>query len=157
MKIMNVSLTIDVQNPQQVHALKQLMDALATNETPNAIAAAPAPTPVVEKAKRTRQPKPVVEEDMPQAPSPEPQISTATPKEAINSILANTADKYEDDLMGEDEAVTIDLATLRSKTAEKSILNRAEIKAKLAEYGAANVTSIPEEYYADYYTFITSL
>jgi hypothetical protein len=54
-------------------------------------------------------------------------------------------------------AVTIDLATLRSKTAEKSILNRAEIKAKLAEYGAANVTSIPEEYYADYYIFITSL
>lgn len=144
MKIMNVSLTIDVQNPQQVHALKQLMDALGTNETPNAIAAAPSPaptpTPVVEKAKVKRNPKAVaeepqkVEEDMPQACAPEP----------------------EEDLVGE-TAVTIDLATLRSKTAEKSILNRAEIKAKLAEYGAANVTSIPEEYYADYYTFITSI
>lgn len=144
MKIMNVSLTIDVQNAQQREALKQLMDALATNETPNAIAAAPAPAPapVVEKAKVKRNPKAVaeepqkVEEDMPQACAPEPEP--------------------EEDLVGE-TAVTIDLATLRSKTAEKSILNRAEIKAKLAEYGAANVTSIPEEYYADYYTFITSL
>lgn len=141
---MNVSLTIDVQNAQQREALKQLMDALATNETPNAIAAAPAPAPapVVEKAKVKRNPKAVaeepqkVEEDMPQACAPEPEP--------------------EEDLVGE-TAVTIDLATLRSKTAEKSILNRAEIKAKLAEYGAANVTSIPEEYYADYYTFITSL
>lgn len=140
MKIMNVSLTIDVQNPQQVHALKQLMDALATNETPNAIAAAPAPaaTPVVEKPKVKRQPKAaaVVEEDMPQACAPEPEP--------------------EDDLMGEDEPV-IDVATLRAFTAEKSILNRAEIKAKLAEYGAANVTSIPKEFYSDYHRFITSL
>lgn len=147
MKIMNVSLTIDVQNPQQVLALKQLMDALATNEIVNAIAAAtakivtaPAATPVVEKPKVKRQPKAaaVVEEDMPQACAPEPEPEP------------------EDDLMGEDEPV-IDVATLRAFTAEKSILNRAEIKAKLAEYGAANVTSIPKEFYSDYHKFITSL
>jgi hypothetical protein len=145
MKIMNVSLTIDVQNAQQREALKQLMDALGNDGTTAPVqvtAPEPAPTPVVEKAKVKRNPKAVaeepqkVEEDMPQACAPEPEP--------------------EEDLVGE-TAVTIDLATLRSKTAEKSILNRAEIKAKLAEYGAANVTSIPEEYYADYYTFITSL
>lgn len=146
MKIMNVSLTIDVQNPQQVLALKQLIDALGGNEAANPVLTAqladngPAATPVVEKAKRTRQPKAavVVEEDMPQACAPEPDPEP------------------EDDLMGEDEPV-IDVATLRAFTAEKSILNRAEIKAKLAEYGAANVTSIPKEFYSDYHKFITSL
>lgn len=143
MKIMNVSLTIDVQNAQQREALKQLMDALGNVETTAPVqVTTPAPAPILEKAKVKRNPKAVaeepqkVEEDMPQACAPEPEP--------------------EEDLVGE-TAVTIDLATLRSKTAEKSILNRAEIKAKLAEYGAANVTSIPEEYYADYYTFITSL
>lgn len=148
MKIMNVSLTIDVQNPQQVEALKQLMDALGTNET------APTPSiqrtakqsetigdaaPVAEKAKRTRQPKAVaeepkyleaeaeqVEEEMEQAPAPEP-------KEKIN------------------------LATLRALTAKKATSHRAEIKEKLAELGAANVTSIPEEKFNEYHDFISTL
>lgn len=149
MKIMNVSLTIDVQNPQQVEALKQLMDALGTNETASTpsiqrIAKQPETigdaAPVAEKSKRTRQPKAVAEEpkyleaeaeqaeeEMEQAPAPE------QPKEKIN------------------------LATLRALTAEKATSHRAEIKEKLAELGAANVTSIPEEKFNEYHDFITSL
>ena len=46
---------------------------------------------------------------------------------------------------------------LRTMTAEKSTKFRAEIKAQLTKYGVANVTSIPEAKYADYYKFLTGL
>ena len=150
MKIMNVSLTIDVQNPQQVHALKQLMDALGTNETASApvqgtikqednSAAAPVAYPVAAKTTRTRKTKVVADE----------------PK-----YLEAEAEQAEEEMAqapGPDPVEKINLATLRALTADKATSHRAEIKEKLAELGAANVTSIPEDKYSEYHDFITSL
>lgn len=147
MKIMNVSLTIDVCNPQQVSALKQLMDALA-GEPVNAVtpavaipAVATVPTPVEEAPKATRVRKKKVE----------------PVQQAVEVEADETEDEVEEDdnLLGEDEE--IDITTLRQLTAEKASTHRAEIKAKLAEFNAANVTSLPEDKYSEYLKFITSL
>ena len=153
MKIMNVSLTIDVQNPQQVQALKQLIDSLGGNEVANPVlTAAPmadngAAAPVAEKPTRTRKSKAVAEE---------PKYLEAEAEQAEEEMAQAPGPEEEDDLVGE-EKPKVDLATLRALTAEKAILNRAVIKAKLGELGAANVTTIPENKYQEYFEFISSL
>jgi hypothetical protein len=147
MKIMNVSLTIDVCNVKQVEALERLMRTLGELpmvetlklEPAKAMQVGPGPsTTATEKATRSRKAKtPQVEEpeaEMAQCPSP--------------------ADMQEEEAPAEEK---INIATLRALTAEKAATHRAEIKEKLAELGAANVTSIPEESYNEYHDFITSL
>jgi hypothetical protein len=153
MKIMNVSLTIDVANVKQVEALERLMRTLGDLpmvenliieaakpfeiNVEQAMNGGPSKT-VTEKATRSRKAKtPQVEEpdaEMAQCPSP--------------------ADMQEEQAPAEEK---INIATLRALTAEKAPTHRAEIKEKLAELGAANVTSIPEESYNEYHDFITSL
>jgi len=150
MKIMNVSLTIDVQNPQQVHALKQLMDALGGNETTSAPVqtptqqaedktAVPVEYPVAAKATRTRKAKVV---------SDEPKYLEAEEEQAEEEMAQAP---------GPDPVEKVNLATLRALTANKATWHRAEIKKKLEELGAANVTTIPEDKYSEYHDFITSL
>lgn len=147
MKIMNVSLTIDVANVKQVEALERLMRTLGDlpmvenlkTEPQKVMQVGPGPsTTVTEKATRSRKAKtPQVEEpeaEMAQCPSP--------------------ADMQEEEAPAEEK---INIATLRALTAKKASTHRAEIKEKLAELGAANVTSIPEESYNEYHDFITSL
>jgi hypothetical protein len=144
MKIMNVSLTIDVANVKHVEALEILMRTLGD-------------LPMVENL-RTEPAKPFeinVEQAMNGGPS-----KTVTEK-ATRSRKAKTPQVEEPEAdMQEEEAPTeekINIATLRALTAEKAATHRAEIKEKLAELGAANVTSIPEESYNEYHDFITSL
>lgn len=152
MKIMNVSLTIDVANVKQVEALERLMRTLGDLPMVENLRTEPAKPfeinvqamnggpsrTVTEKATRSRKAKtPQVEEpeaEMAQCPSP--------------------ADMQEEEAPAEEK---INIATLRALTAEKAATHRAEIKEKLAELGAANVTSIPEESYTEYHDFITSL
>jgi hypothetical protein len=150
MKIMNVSLTIDVANVKQVEALERLMRTLGDLpmvenlrtepakpfeiNVEQAMNGGPSKT-VTEKATRSRKAKaPEPEAEMDQCPTP--------------------ATMQEEEAPAEEK---INIATLRALTAEKAATHRAEIKEKLAELGAANVTSIPEESYNEYHDFITSL
>lgn len=54
-------------------------------------------------------------------------------------------------------APTVTLAELRELTAVKSTDHRDAIKKQLKTYGVPNVTSIPEDKYEDYKTFLESL
>lgn len=150
MKIMNVSLTIDVANVKHVEALERLMRTLGDLpmvenlrtepakpfeiNVEQAMNGGPSKT-VTEKATRSRKAKaPEPEAEMDQCPTP------AT--------------------MQEEEAPTdeqINVATLRALTAEKALMHKNAIKAKLVEFGAANVTSLPKDKYNEYHDFIASL
>lgn len=150
MKIMNVSLTIDVANVKHVEALERLMRTLGdlpmveniiipTVKDSVSEDAALVEYPVAAKATRTRKTKVVADE----------------PK-----YLEAEAEQAEEEMAqapGPDPVEKINLATLRALTADKATSHRAEIKEKLAELGAANVTSIPEDKYSEYHDFITSL
>jgi ribosomal protein S8E len=147
MKIMNVNLTIDVKNPQQVQALKQLMDALA-GETPASspmLAGKPAEVAEDESEKEARRKRAEARKARKAEPDPEPEEQEEEEEQ----------EGEEADILGEEEV--IDIATLRTLTATKSTQFRAEIKAQLAKYGVANVTSIPENKYTDYLNFLNSL
>jgi uncharacterized membrane protein YdbT with pleckstrin-like domain len=149
MKIMNVNLTIDVKNPQQVQALKQLMDALA-GETPASspmLAGKPAEVAEDESEKEARRKRAEARKARKAEPAPEPEEQEQEEEEEQEGEEA--------DILGEEEV--IDIATLRTLTATKSTQFRAEIKAQLAKYGVANVTSIPENKYTDYLNFLYSL
>jgi hypothetical protein len=159
MKIMNVSLTIDVCNPQQTEALKQLMDALAG--TPATVQ--PATTSkkiVVEEEESVEDAEAKAKADR-KARAQKRKEKEAEEAKALAE--AEEAEEEEEDFLGEteeeeeEEEVKIDVAMLRTMTAEKSTKFRAEIKAQLTKYGVANVTSIPESKYADYYKFLTGL
>lgn len=157
MKIMNVSLTIDVCNVKQVEALERLMRTLGELpmvetlklEPATAMEKGPGPSATVpEKATRSRKFKNVaaeqpqqVEKEMGQAPDPASMQEEEAPEEEAPQQAKEK----------------INLATLRALTAEKAIMNRAEIKEKLSQLGAANVTSIPEDKYNEYHDFIASL
>lgn len=65
-------------------------------------------------------------------------------------------EEQEDDFLGEEEE-EITPAMLRDLTAPLSEDHRDKIKAKLAEYGVRNVSTIPKDKYGDYHKFITSL
>lgn len=162
---MNVSLTIDVANVKQVEALERLMRTLGElpmvenlrTEPQKVMQVGPGPsTTATEKATRSRKAKtPQVEEPQMNVGPGNAELAQVTANQAINEIIAKTANGH-DYLMGEDDEV-IDIAMLRALTAEKAATHRAEIKEKLAELGAANVTSIPKESYNEYYDFIALL
>lgn len=55
----------------------------------------------------------------------------------------------------EGESISID--EIRGLLSKKVSNFRTEIKSKLTEFGANNVTSLPEEKYSDFYEFLNSL
>jgi hypothetical protein len=143
MKIMNVSLNIDVANVKHVEALERLMRTLGDLPMVEKIIEEHNPSIDI-RIQEELKPKRVRKQKAAPAPEPEPEVEDEDEDE-------------EEDLVGAEEEQEIDVATLRTLTAGKSANHRKAIKAKLAEYEVENVTSIPKEKYKDYYQFITSL
>lgn len=133
MKIMNVQLTIDVNNAQHVAALKQLMDALAEDQQKAIEKAVKEPIKKATASKTKVEPLPVAEEQATE----------------------------EDDLLGveeSEEAITKStLMQLTSKKIQASSDNRIVITEKIKTYGVKNVSSIPESEYRDYFNFVNGL
>jgi hypothetical protein len=140
MKIMNVALNIDVANIEHVEALEVFMRTLGGHPMATPLAPGVVMTPVTE--------------EKPEKPA----RRRAAPKvEPAPAAVEETEEEEEDDDLVGDDAPKVDIAMLRTLTSEKSATHRAEIKAKLVEYGVNNVSSMPEAKYQDYYNFITSL
>jgi hypothetical protein len=144
MKIMNVQVSIDVNNPIHVDALKQFMDALADN---------------VNAAKKQHQPTKSVDKEEHEDDKPALSEKEARAKRlAARKARAEAERSKEED--EDNEEPEIKIATLRKLTREKieeDEDNRDEIDEQLAKYKVGSVSSIPENKYKDYYDFITNL
>jgi hypothetical protein len=123
-----VKVLIDVQDPKQVQALNALFATLAGEQVPQRnVQAQELEKPKAEKPK----PKPAKEE-------------VAETKEA-------PAEETKDD------ALEIKIEEVRALLAKKVENNRSEIKTKLNELGAPNVTALAKDKYPEFVGFLNEL
>ena len=141
---MKVELIIDLRRDDQLAALNILRNALtASPEQPapevKPEAPAPTPAPAEETKKRTRTRKAA-------EPAPEPEPKAEEP--------APVADPDpEPELPG----MSLTVEEVREKLKEKVSEHRQEIKAKLTELGAPNVSSLAPAKYDEFANFLDSL
>jgi type IV secretory pathway VirB10-like protein len=165
MKIMQVTLSIDVQDAKQNEALKAFMDALGGNEAPAPVKKtvnAPEPDQVEEEETDNEAEEQAAEEAAKKKKSARDKKRRAAKKledEAAAKLEEEEAEEGDDDESKEDDdkSSDLELSTLREATAAKATKYRKEIKEKLAELGAANVSSIAEDDFQEYYDFIQAL
>lgn len=74
------------------------------------------------------------------------------PKQETQSAPENSETKSE-----EGSKPKNDITVIRKKLSEKVGTNRDAIKDKLTEFGAANVTTLDEKHFDDFYTFLEGL
>jgi hypothetical protein len=168
MKIMQVTLSIDVQDAKQNEALKAFMDALGGDEAPAPAALkktvkAPEPDPDEEEETDNEAEEQAAEEAAKKKKSARDKKRRAAKKledEAAAKLEEEEAEEDDDDNKSkedDDKSSDLELSTLREATAAKATKYRKEIKEKLAELGAANVSSIAEDDFQEYYDFIQAL
>lgn len=161
MKVMQISVNLDVTNVEHVQALEAFTRALGglpytqdLNQTQSFGKTVAMTNQLLEEAPKPSQSP----EDIAKAE----RQARGKARKAKAEAEAKALEEEDDDMLGdedeeEDEEDPIDVATLRELTASKSKQFRAEIKAKLVELGVANVTTIPENKFKEYHKFITSL
>lgn len=133
MKVMQISLKINIADPVHVHALNVFIKAI--NEEP--IEGIPADT-------------------KPEASTDKTEDAKSTKKNTARGSKTNKV-KNEEAAKAEDTKSGLDISDLRKMVSEKAGDFRAEIKTKLQEYGASNVSSLDEEYFDDFMNFLKKL
>lgn len=128
MRQFKVKVYIDISNPEHVSALNSFLGVIGDQE------GVKKPTEVVEKKPRQTRNKPIEK------------VEKVEKVEKIEKIEETTDDSSE-----------IKIEDVRSKLSRKVGTNREEIKAKLKEYDAANVTSLDEKHYVDFIEFLDGL
>ncbi len=123
-----VKILIDVQDQKQVQALNALFATLAGEQVPQKNVQAP------------KQEKPKAEK-----------TKTEPVKEDVAETKETPAEETKDD------APEIKIEEVRALLAKKVENNRSEIKTKLTELGAPNVTALAKENYAEFVEFLNGL
>lgn len=136
-----VTLNLTLNSPEQLYLAAEYLRGLANlsvDKVQEQIADKPkketASKPKTEKVEEEPQPKPEIKEVVEEKPSAEEKVDETT----------NNAS----------EIKISDLRTLLSKKVDE---HRDDIKAKLTELGAKNVTTLDEAKYEEFYTFLKSL
>ena len=124
-----IKITINTQDSDQITALNELFRVIGVNTKPVAKVETPKPVAKVET------PKPVAKVE---TPTPEAKVETPTPEE-------------------EEKSEGIKIEDVRALTAKKVGTFRREIKAKLTELEAPNVTSLDESLYGTFMDFLNDL
>lgn len=131
-KFMKVELYIDSTKPEQVNALSELLNTIGENEGAKQ-----------EKRKYNKK-----QTDTP-APAPQPKKEDPAPEPTPEPTPEPEAPV--------DEAKTYTIEEVREKLKEKVSEHREEIKAKLGELGAPNVSNLDPEKYTEFMGFLNSL
>ena len=145
-----VTINLTLNTPEQLHLTAEYLKGLAelsADKVQEQIADKPkkqtASKTKTEKAEE--QPQPKVEEVVEQ---PQPKVEeVAEEKPAVE-------EKVEETTSNDSEIKISDLRTLLSKKVDE---HRDDIKAKLTELGAKNVTTLDESKYEEFYTFLKDL
>lgn len=132
-----VKVRIDLTSAVQRKALNDLFDAIAATTRPLYEKSAP-------EIKVAPEVKPV--EDEPKKP-----------KTTKVKAVEKKEEKAPEEAPAEVAESSIKISDVRAVMATKVQDHRAEIKAKLTELGANNVTSLDESVYEEFHAFLTSL
>lgn len=156
----NISIESNGLNTTQASNLSAFLTSLGSDQDVKSVEDPinlPADELVEEKPKATRNRSKKVE-----APA-----ITETEQEEVNNIEAVEAEEVkpaaeepaeeEDDLMGEDAKPAISIVEIRAKVSEKQADFKEQIRGKLKDFGAANVTALEEKNYAAFYDFLNGL
>ena len=140
---MRITITIDVDGQGQVsiNAGHETTEKQITETTE----VKPAPAPKAEPKAETQP-----------APAPKTEAKPKAEAKAAPTPTAEPAPKAEPTQVQEepeDSAVTLD--DIREAAKEKINKHRDAIKAKLAEYGANNISGLSPEYFEDFYVFLS--
>ena len=143
MEITKLALEINVESSAEA---VEVVNMLAKNDI--------APKPVEKTEKRRGRPR-AAETEQPEElpgqqelPFNEPEPKPAEPAKPVKTATAPKPAARESE-------ITLDM--LRTLTSEKINEHRAEIKAKLTEFGSPNITKLASDCYKEMYEFLQSL
>lgn len=144
-KFVHIDVFVDITDPEQISALSTFLTKVGKNaQTPEAPAPQPEPEPQPEPqpknpAKPAKPSKPAkAPKAEPEKPEPEPEPQPEPEKPAV-------------------EEKTYQVEEVREKLKEKVSEHREEIKAKLTELGAPNVSSLDPSKYTEFVNFLEGL
>jgi len=151
MKIMNVSLTIDVCNEEHVKALEVFTRTLG---------GLPLATPINGSSLKVAATV-ETEEEAPAKNAAKPRPSRAKAKPVVEEVEEVETEEEEENFLDEEEEETDDLVIdhvlLRGMVAERSAKHRPALKERFEEMGVANVSSIPENKLKSFHAFLLTL
>lgn len=135
-----IKLTLDASRPDQINLLNKLLNALSSEESKTTVTDTEDSDEVKEEQKkRSRKAKSEKSEEL---------------KEEVKSEESEEDDNSDDD--SSDNSPTLDeLKLLLSKKVNGD--NRSDIRAKLNELGAQNVTGLDTSHYSEFYEYLNSL
>ena len=141
-KFVHIDIFVDITDPEQISALSTFLTKVGQNAKAPEVPAPqpePEPEPQPEKpAKPAKTPKPAKAPKAEPAPEPEPEPQPEPEKPAA-------------------EEKTYQVEEVREKLKEKVAEHREEIKAKLTELGAPNVSSLDPSKYTEFVNFLEGL
>lgn len=137
-KFVHIDVFVDMTDPEQISALSTFLTKVGKNAQAPEVPA-PQPEPQPEKpAKPAKPSKPAKASKAEPAPEPEPEPQPEPEKPAV-------------------EEKTYQVEEVREKLKEKVSEHREEIKAKLTELGAPNVSSLDPSKYTEFVNFLEGL
>lgn len=140
MNQVEIKATIDANNPQQVAAAISFLTSLGNNaELPQS----PGPAPV--------------KKEVPKKETPAPVKKTAPAKKETPKKETPAKEEAPKETAKEESTSDVKIEDVRALLAKKVNDHRTEIKAKLTELGANNVTSLDKAKYPEFTEFLTSL
>jgi len=145
-KFVHIDVFVDITDPEQISALSTFLTKVGKNaQTPEAPTPQPEPKPQPEPqpekpAKPAKPSKPAKAPKAEPTPEPEPEPEKPAEEEAPAA-----------------EEKTYQVEEVREKLKEKVADHREEIKAKLTELGAPNVSSLDPSKYTEFVNFLEGL
>jgi hypothetical protein len=136
-----VTLNLTLNTPEQLHLTAEYLKGLAN------LSMDKGQEQIVDKPKKQTASKPKTEK-VEGEPQPKPEI-----KEVVEE-KPTIEEKVEETTSNDSEIKISDLRTLLSKKVDE---HRDDIKAKLTELGAKNVTTLDESKYEDFHAFLKDL
>ena len=146
-KFIRVDLLIDTRSQDQIQAFNNLLLAIGKVQANKSAVEEPVASPSAPGAEAPATPAPEKRKRSPKKTSPEPEQEAASAEEASAPKTETSTETPEE--------YTVEL--VREKLKEKVTDHRSEIKTKLTELGAPNVSSLDPAKYADFMNFLNSL
>ena len=143
-KFVKVEVLVDTANPEHMTALNNLFATIAKTPVPTSEAEAPGA-----EGNQPRRGRPRKDATKQEDPKP------AAVEEAPEESPAPESETHEGPKPESDKTYTVE--EVREKLKEKVGEHREEIKAKLTELGAPNVSSLDPDKYSEFVDFLESL
>lgn len=164
-KVIRLSLELTLQNPQEVSDLISMLQPFATAKTEEAQPEKPVaetPAPKEEKPNTQRKPRKTAAQKKAEAEEAEEAAKLAAAKETEQKESEEATESKEATETKEGptkaaDASEVKIEDVRALLAKKVGSFRSEIKAKLTELEAKNVTNLDKSKYGEFVDFLNSL